>query len=59
MFYFDDQEIKNLFFNVGSERELMQAVPERLDWLWFLCYDIDNEKSVGEKDSVISFYILK
>ena len=29
--------------NVRSERELMATIPERLDWLWFLGYDIDDE----------------
>ncbi len=24
------------FYNVRSERELMETLPERLDWLWFL-----------------------
>ncbi len=33
-----------LFFeNVRSERELMQTIPERLDWLWFLGYGLDDE----------------
>jgi transposase len=31
------------FYDVGSERELMETVPERLDWLWFLGYDLDAE----------------
>jgi len=30
-------------YNVRSERELMETIPERLDWLWFLGYDIDGE----------------
>jgi len=30
------------FYNVRSERELMQTIPERLDWLWFLGYDLDD-----------------
>jgi len=30
-------------YNVRSERELMSALPERLDWLWFLGYDLDSE----------------
>ena len=30
------------FYNVRSERELMETVPERLDWLWFLGYDLDS-----------------
>ena len=32
-----------VFYNVRSERELMQTVPERLDWLWFLGYTLDAE----------------
>lgn len=32
-----------IFYNVRSERELMQTLPERLDWLWFLGYDLDDE----------------
>jgi IS5 family transposase len=31
-----------VFYNVRSERELMQTLPERLDWLWFLGYDLDS-----------------
>lgn len=31
-----------VFYNVRSERELMQTLPERLDWLWFLGYDLDT-----------------
>jgi len=31
------------FYNVSSERELMRTIPLRLDWLWFLGYDIDHE----------------
>ena len=31
------------FYNVRSERELMQTIPERLDWLWFLGYDLDDD----------------
>jgi transposase len=27
-----------VFYNVRSERELMDTLPERLDWLWFLGY---------------------
>jgi transposase len=33
-----------IFYNVRSERELMQTIPERLDWLWFLGYGDNNEK---------------
>lgn len=32
-----------VLYNVRSERELMDTVPERLDWLWFLGYDLDTE----------------
>ena len=32
-----------VLFNVRSERELMATIPERLDWLWFLGYDVDDE----------------
>ena len=31
-----------VFYNVRSERELMATVPERLDWLWFLGFDLDT-----------------
>ena len=31
-----------IFYNVRSERELVLTIPERLDWLWFLDYDIDD-----------------
>lgn len=30
-------------YNVRSERELMSTIPERLDWLWFLGYDLDDQ----------------
>jgi transposase/uncharacterized protein (UPF0179 family) len=30
-------------YNVRSERELMATIPMRLDWLWFLDYDLDDE----------------
>ncbi len=29
--------------NVRSERELVRRLPERLDWLWFLGYSLDEE----------------
>jgi transposase len=29
--------------NVKSERELMRIIPERLDYLWFLGYSLDDE----------------
>jgi transposase len=33
-----------LFYeNVASERELMKTLPERLDWLWFLDFDLDSQ----------------
>jgi transposase/uncharacterized protein (UPF0179 family) len=30
------------YYDVASERELMNTLPERLDWLWFLGYDLDT-----------------
>lgn len=32
-----------VLYNVRSERELMDTIPMRLDWLWFLGYDLDSE----------------
>jgi transposase len=32
-----------VLYNVRSERELMDTIPLRLDWLWFLGYDLDSE----------------
>lgn len=32
-----------ILFNVRSERELMATIPLRLDWIWFLGYDIDDK----------------
>ena len=32
-----------VLYNVRSERELMTTIPLRLDWLWFLGYDLDDE----------------
>jgi transposase len=29
-------------YDVPSERELMRTLPYRLDWLWFLGYDLDS-----------------
>ena len=29
-------------YDVPSERELMRSLPYRLDWLWFLSYDLDS-----------------
>ena len=31
------------YYKVRSERELMETIPERLDWLWFLGYNLDDE----------------
>jgi transposase len=31
-----------VLYNVRSERELIQTLPERLDWLWFLGLDLDS-----------------
>jgi transposase len=31
-----------ILYNVRSERELMETLPLRLDWLWFLGYDLDS-----------------
>ena len=31
-----------VLYNVRSERELMDTIPFRLDWLWFLGYDLDD-----------------
>jgi len=32
-----------VFYNVRSERELMDTLSERIDWLWFLGFDLDTE----------------
>jgi transposase len=32
-----------IFYNVRSERELMATFPERLDWLWFIGFDLDDD----------------
>jgi transposase len=31
-----------MFYNVRSERELIETLPERLDWLWFLGYTLTS-----------------
>jgi transposase len=31
------------FYDVRSERELMDTIPERIDWMWFLGYSLDDE----------------
>jgi transposase len=30
------------YYNIPSERELMEQIPERLDFLWFLGYDLET-----------------
>jgi transposase len=32
-----------VMYNVRSERELMDTIPMRLDWMWFLGYDLDDQ----------------
>jgi len=32
-----------VMYNVRSERELMDTIPMRLDWMWFLGYDLDDK----------------
>ena len=32
-----------VLYNVRSERELISTIPLRLDWLWFLGYDLEDE----------------
>jgi len=32
-----------ILYNVRSERELMDTIPLRLDWIWFLGYTIEDE----------------
>lgn len=32
-----------VLYNVRSERELMDTLGERLDWLWFLGFDLDSD----------------
>lgn len=32
-----------VLYNVRSERELISTIPVRLDWLWFLGYDLEDE----------------
>jgi transposase len=32
-----------ILYNVRSERELVLTIPERIDWLWFLEYDLEDE----------------
>ena len=37
-----------VLYNVRSERELMETIPERLDWLWFLDYTIPRQQRLVE-----------
>lgn len=44
----DPERIMKMMFllfyeNVSSERELMRIIPERLDYLWFLGYGLDDQ----------------
>jgi transposase len=32
-----------VFYNVRSERELLATLPERIDWLWFMDFDLDDD----------------
>jgi len=32
-----------VFDNFRSERELMATLPERIDWLWFIDFDLDDD----------------
>jgi transposase len=32
-----------ILYNARSEREFMNTIPMRLDWIWFLDYDLDSE----------------
>jgi transposase len=32
-----------ILYNARSERELMLTIPERMDWMWFLGYDLEDE----------------
>ena len=32
-----------IFYNVRSERELMDTLSERIDWIWFIDYNLDFE----------------
>lgn len=32
-----------VLYNVRSERELMRTIPLRLDWIWFLGFDLDDD----------------
>ena len=48
-----------VLYNVRSERELMNTIPLRIDWMWFLCYDLDDEipnHSVLSKEQMVRYY---
>jgi len=34
-----------VLYHVRSERELMETIPERLDWGWVLGYDLNTHRS--------------
>jgi transposase len=33
----------SIYYNIKSERALMEQLPLRLDWLWFCGYDLDDQ----------------
>lgn len=45
-----------ILYNVRSERELMETIPMRLDWLWFLGYDLDSEVADHRKNGDTSHF---
>ena len=50
-----------VLYNVRSERELMLTIPERLNWLWFLRYDLDDDipnHSVLSKAKVLRWRVV-
>ncbi len=38
-----------VLYNVRSERELMETLPERLDWIWFLGFDLGRNRGRTSK----------
>ncbi len=47
-----------VFYNVRSERKLMETLPERIDWLWFFlhgAHDMDSIRRGGEDSGECSF----
>ncbi len=38
-----------VLYNVRSERELMETLPERLDWLWFLGLTIESPNTRSQR----------